>query len=136
MAALIRGEVLLPLTAEWHWEQGNKYAIEGMKVLLLLNGGAAIALMTFLGHLANADRKAAMAMAGWSLVCFGIGALLATVVFVTADLTQLEYGNEALKGKLQPSARRWHAITYWVVCGSVGAFLGGLAFAWLAIGRG
>jgi hypothetical protein len=30
---------------EWHWGEGNTYAIEGMKALLLLNGGAAIALL-------------------------------------------------------------------------------------------
>jgi len=30
---------------EWHWAEGNKYALEGMKVLLALNGGAAIALI-------------------------------------------------------------------------------------------
>jgi hypothetical protein len=32
---------------QWHWGEGTKYAIEGMKALLLLNGGAAIALLTF-----------------------------------------------------------------------------------------
>ena len=32
---------------EWHWEQGTKYAAEGIKATLLLNGAAAIALMTF-----------------------------------------------------------------------------------------
>ena len=34
---------------EWHWEQGTKYAVEGIKTTLLLNGAAAIALMTFCG---------------------------------------------------------------------------------------
>jgi hypothetical protein len=35
---------------QWHWGEGTKYAIEGMKALLLLNGGAAIALLTFIGN--------------------------------------------------------------------------------------
>lgn len=129
------GDYTLAPMAEWHWEQGNKYALEGMKVLLLLNGGAAVALMTFLGHLANDDRKAAMATAGWSLVWFGLGALLATVVFITAYLAQLEYGKEALSGKPQPWAWRWHLSTYVVIGGSVIAFLAGLGCAWSAIGR-
>lgn len=34
-------------SAEWHWEQGTKYAVEGIKTALLLNGAAAISLMTF-----------------------------------------------------------------------------------------
>jgi hypothetical protein len=33
--------------SHWHWEQGTKYAVEGIKTTLLLNGAAAIALMTF-----------------------------------------------------------------------------------------
>jgi hypothetical protein len=33
--------------SHWHWEQGTKYAVEGIKTTLLLNGVAAIALMTF-----------------------------------------------------------------------------------------
>ena len=32
---------------EWHWEQGIKYGIEGIKTARALNGAAAIALLTF-----------------------------------------------------------------------------------------
>jgi hypothetical protein len=27
---------------QWHWQEGNKYAVECMKALLLLNGGAPV----------------------------------------------------------------------------------------------
>ena len=35
---------------KWHWAEGNKYAIEGIKTLLLLNGGSAVALLAFIGN--------------------------------------------------------------------------------------
>src|SRR5712675_740826 len=34
---------------QWHWGEGNKFAMEAMKALLLLNGGGALALLTFFG---------------------------------------------------------------------------------------
>jgi hypothetical protein len=36
-----------PEEQQWHWKEGNKYALEAMKALLLLNGGGALALLTF-----------------------------------------------------------------------------------------
>jgi len=35
------------VSQEWHWEQAGKFAVESIKTTLLLNGAAAIALMTF-----------------------------------------------------------------------------------------
>ena len=55
---------------EWHWGEGTKYAIEGMKALLLLNGGAAIALLTFIGNRAPAAAvKPVIAAAGEIRCC-------------------------------------------------------------------
>jgi hypothetical protein len=42
-----RGRAMENEKSHWHWEQGTKYAVEGIKTTLLLNGAAAIALMTF-----------------------------------------------------------------------------------------
>jgi hypothetical protein len=74
-------------STEWHWEQGSKYGIEGLKTALLLNGAAAIALMTF----AN-TREFSSALV-CTVVLFALGALFPAVAFCTAYLTQLEYGN-------------------------------------------
>ena len=79
--------------SKWHWSEGNRYALEGMKVLLALNGGAAIALMTFVGH---STRIINMGAAGRSLVIFGVGALLAAFVFFCGYQAQMYYGNAAL----------------------------------------
>jgi hypothetical protein len=71
---------------EWHWEQGTKYAIEGIKALLAINGGAAVALLAFAGNLTKGGREpAAVASSlGVSLMCFGGGALAAAVAFIFA----------------------------------------------------
>jgi len=122
------------MTPEWHWQEGNKYALEGMKVLLLLNGGAAVALMTFLGHLSGNERRVAIYTAGISLLSFGIGALIATLAFVTAYLAQLHYGNEATgQTGAGAIAHRCHRITYISILLSAVAFSIGLGFAFFAI---
>jgi hypothetical protein len=38
-----------PEEQRFHWSEGNKYALEAMKSLLWLNGGAAAVLLTFFG---------------------------------------------------------------------------------------
>jgi hypothetical protein len=130
----------MPYTPEAlsHWEQGHKYALEGMKVLLLLNGGAAIALMAFLGQLETEDRQSAMHSGGsCSLIAFGLGALLAAVIFALAYFTQLQYGNRA-DGDAKADRRAWysHHATYIVFLLSVITFVFGLWFARSAIASG
>jgi hypothetical protein len=36
--------------AKWHWAEGIKFALEATKTLFILNGAAAIAVLTFLGN--------------------------------------------------------------------------------------
>jgi hypothetical protein len=71
---------------QWHWGEGTKYAIEGMKALLLLNGGAAIALLTFIGnHTPTPASKTLIVEAvGNSLISFGGGTAGAAMAFVAA----------------------------------------------------
>jgi hypothetical protein len=107
---------------QWHWEQGIKYAIEGTKALLLLNGGAAVALLAFLPNMQDRAPTAN------SLVCFGVGALLAVVVFIFAYLTQLYYGNQMNKVALT-----FHLTTYLLFLLAIIAFLSGLVLAREAI---
>lgn len=116
---------------QWHWDQGNKFAVEGLKVLLLLNGGAAVALMTFLGHL---NQKGVTAAAGSALVVFGLGALSTTVAFACAYASQLQYGNDArgVEGA-RSKATFWHNLTYGAVIASGVLFLVGLLVAWCAM---
>ena len=107
---------------KWHWQEGNKYAVEGIKTLLLLNGGAAVALLTFAASLKG---PSGAPLIGAALICFGLGALIGSCVFVCAYLTQLHYGN-----KDWTKAGRLHTITYVLIAVSALAFLAGLFFAW------
>lgn len=108
--------------AQWHLEQGIKFAHEGIKVLLALNGGAAIAILTFAGH---AKGLLAINRIGYALLSFGAGALFAGIVFVTAYLTQLSYGNSNW-----PRALPFHYLSYGVVVLSIISFIAGLNFAY------
>jgi hypothetical protein len=68
----------------WHWEQGTKYAIEGVKALLAINGGAAVAVLAFAAQIGKNGGASIGASLGDALFGFGVGALLAAIGFVTA----------------------------------------------------
>lgn len=112
----------------WHWEQGTKYAIEAMKALLAINGGAAVALLALAGNIGKAAGNPASLAShlGNSLISFGAGALFAALAFVAAYLTQLQYGRG---GENFRPASRWHFVSYALVVLSVSAFVCGLWFA-------
>jgi hypothetical protein len=97
---------------QWHWEQGTKYAAEGIKTTLVLNGAAAIALMTF--ATTNTQK----------------------VAFLAAYLVQLYFGNaegtpldrfEYLR--LWKVGRRWSHVAIGSVVLSVVAFGVGICLA-------
>lgn len=68
-----------------------------MKLLLLLNGGAAASLLTFFG-----DRVCIVTPSfGSALVSFGVGTVMSVLLFVTAYLVQLGYGNEGTTCSMQ-----------------------------------
>jgi hypothetical protein len=105
--------------AKWHWAEGNKYVVEGAKSIFLLNGVAAISVLTFIGHLKTHSHSLIAAMG-----LFAIGALFSALIFMFAYFAQLYYGN----GDRGP-AITWHHRTYWAVGISVIAFIAGLACA-------
>jgi hypothetical protein len=114
-----------PEEQRWHWGEGNKYALEAMKALLWLNGGAAVALLTFFG----ARPRLITPAFGEAIVSFGTGAALSVVLFVMAYLVQLHYGNEGLTRL----GRCLHWLAYIPLLGSLIAFLWGLRCAYSAI---
>jgi hypothetical protein len=36
--------------ANWHWTEGIRFALEGVKLLFVLNGAASISILTFIGN--------------------------------------------------------------------------------------
>jgi hypothetical protein len=74
-----------------HWKEGTKYVLEGGRSLILINGGAAIGILTFIGN--NHPQPYGVISA---LTWFAWGALAGVVLFVFAYVAQLHYGNRAL----------------------------------------
>jgi hypothetical protein len=120
----------LPKDQEWHWTEGNKYAIEGMKTLLLLNGGSALALLAFFGNRGKVTPNSIdiAHSAGNALLMFGLGALTTGFVFICAYLTQLQYGNGN-----RAQAVTWHRATYITVALGITLFSFGIFFARAAV---
>ena len=122
------------VSQEWHWEQAIKYAVESIKTSLLLNGAAAIAVMTF----AN-TRKFSGAL-HTPLVLFAVGAMLSTIAFVTAYLCELAYGNAKRPGiddargdRIWKGGQRWNKAAMVFVVLSVLAFLVGIILTGAAL---
>src|SRR5258705_7678937 len=86
---------------QWHWQEGNKYALECMKALLLLNGGGALALLTFFGNRGKMLTTVSADAIGYALTSFGVGTVGSVVVFILAYLTQLHYGTSGYEGRAQ-----------------------------------
>lgn len=73
---------------KWHWEQGIKFALEGIKILFLLNGAAAVSILTFIG---GTSEKSPWVVS--SLIMFAAGSFMAAATMFFAYLSQLNYGN-------------------------------------------
>ena len=55
---------------KWHWAEGTKFAIEAGKALILINGAAAVSILTFLGNKQVQSKFSVI-----SIVIFAFGAL-------------------------------------------------------------
>ena len=66
---------------------------EGIKALFLLNGVAAISILTFVGNQQNDSNETNQLNLVIALICFAVGAFCAPIAFMIAYLTQLYYGN-------------------------------------------
>jgi small-conductance mechanosensitive channel len=117
-------------TSEWHWEQGAKFAIEGIKTSLLLNGAAAIALLTF------ANTRAVAGGVKWAIFLFALGAMVSVIAFLAAYKTQLAYGNaevpgSADKNRIWKNGRAWNSAAIALVVISVLVFvIGSVMVLW------
>jgi hypothetical protein len=103
-------------------------SIEGLRTLVLLNGGAIVALIAYLGQIES--RASVATGVGSSLGWFVAGLVAGVVGFFGAYLTQLSLYNESVLGSNQ--RHHWALWGTFAVCGfSVVAFVLG-AFAIIA----
>lgn len=99
---------------EWHLEETYKglltISIEALKMLALVNGGAAIAVLTYLGNLVTRSTIPPHPSAiGPALLWYGGGLMATIVAFVVAYVTQLRLFREEADRRQGLKVRRFHA---------------------------
>lgn len=113
-------------TPKWHWAEGIKCALEGIRLLFYLNGASAVAILTFIGNTKAHPQSLVFAM-----LFFATGSASAVITTTFAYLTQLHYGNAGQLSSQATSriALLFHRGAYFT--GGVGllAFVAGAIFA-------
>jgi hypothetical protein len=92
---------------EWHITETFKglinLSIEALKALLLINGGAAVAILAYLGNMASRPSVVRLATMKDALSCFAFGVLVTALAFIVAYFTQLRlYFEERARHMKQP----------------------------------
>ena len=104
-----------PPASEWHLTETYKglitLSIEGLKMLALVNGGAAVAVLTYLGNLASRSSAPAQLPVIRPALLWYCAGLAATVLgFIVAYLTQLRLYAEEIALRGVGRTRRRHGI--------------------------
>jgi len=69
-------------------------SVEALKMVALINGGAAVAILAYLGNLASHPSHRRIPNMTCALAFFSIGLLLTVLAFIASYLTQLRLYNE------------------------------------------
>ncbi len=109
-------------------------SVEALKTLVLVNGGAAVAVLTYLGNLAaKTNTPSGLPSVRGALLAYCGGLALALVAFVLSYLTQLRLLNE----HFHPEKKQRHGYLLWagitVAVLSASAFFVGCLFAAAAL---
>ena len=90
-------------------------AVEALKMLTLVNGAAAIAVLTYVGNLASRGGHPPNVIHGVLWYCMGV--FVATSAFVIAYVAQLFLYNEELRRRGGDQVPKGHAILVWLAIG-------------------
>jgi hypothetical protein len=122
---------------QWHLTETYKglitLSVEGLKMLALVNGGAAVAILAYLGSIASHPTTAPVPHIRSALICYSLGLLLTVLAFITAYLTQLRLYGEEVSRASGNKFGQYHVIG--VATGCLLALLAASAFGigcWLA----
>ena len=104
-----------PPESPWHLSETYKalitLSVEALKMLALVNGGAAVAVLTYLGSLvAHGSMGAATPDMTPALRWYCGGLLATTLAFVVAYVTQLTLYNEEIKRRTGARMRQYHGV--------------------------
>jgi hypothetical protein len=69
-------------------------SVEALKMVALINGGAAVALLAYLGNLTSHSGGRRPPNMTWALMCFAIGLFFTVLAFISSYFTQLRLYNE------------------------------------------
>ncbi|MGB7258805.1 MAG: hypothetical protein WBD48_12075 [Pseudolabrys sp.] len=130
------------LSDEWQqlfMEQRAHMARAGVHASLLLNGGAAVALLAFMGHVAGASEgvryQIEFALIRNAFIAFGVGVFLATATYIfTYFIASLRIHDTFLKKRVEARTidkMRWMAVAVFVA--SLMMFLLGMICAVLSV---
>ena len=119
-----------PTPAEWHLTETYKglltISVEALKMLALVNGGAAVALLTYIGN-ARSPIPGQPSGIRVALLCYSGGLFATILAFVVAYVTQLRLFQEEVNYSQQSSQiRRLHGFE--VTCGIFLALVAAIAF--------
>lgn len=117
---------------KFHWVEGMKYALEGIKTSFLLNGAATVSVLTFIGNSENSSNLLVIAMG-----LFALGAVTGPISYWLAYITQLKYGNAAMDVSNPVNdwaqATKMHNRVYISVALGIGLFFVGVLIAGISL---
>ena len=112
---------------EWHRQETYRsliqISVEGFKLLVLLNGGAAVALLAYLGNVTA--KGAAVRDFHAPMVLFVTGLAFCGLALISSYLTQLALFSESHGRRFTPGHGFWLWLSVIFVVLSLGAFGGG-----------
>jgi hypothetical protein len=116
---------------KWHIEETFKgliaLSIEALKALLLINGGAAVAVLAYLGNLASRSSSVHLPNIKSALMWFAGGVLATALTFITAYFTQFQLYVEERARHSERHFRERHPIG--IAVASLLVFAAAFAFA-------
>lgn len=113
-------------SSEFHWDRGIKFLIEATKSLFLINGAAAIAILSFIGATRYINHSIII-----SLIFFAFGAVSTIFLLIFCYVVQLHYGNSQSVVSFSEDeylkAQKLHTKAYFIAAIPIISFLFGVA---------
>ena len=116
--------------AQFHWSEGNKFALEALKSILVINRTVAVGLIAFIG-----TQKPINTNLHVSVLSFLLGYISAMLALLTAYIANLRYANSHTKGAksydLWASGGQCSTRTYILGIGSIVFFGYGIVLTYI-----
>jgi hypothetical protein len=131
-----KGKIVADNSSEQHFALTVSIAIEALKALLIVNGGAATALIALTGKAQNGPNYSL------AILLFGLAALLNAVTLIIGYFSQLSYANHRFAVEQQDTVEitknfKAHCVYQYcaiaVLSASLAASAGGMFFAFRAL---